>query len=179
MGSGRTSVILELLVYTHTHTHTHTHTFAWYAVMYNIQALAGIFWVCVSVCLRLSQHFHGVLSSWRQEGRSYSTKQPGNQHPMKALNLGIHMVPFFCMCNFFSPDMSFSHLLLSLFPSMLLLSSSAPITVPALTFFVHFCPTFYTSDFSVLSSLASCHSLLTSSFPLSLLICLHPLHPSQ
>lgn len=62
---------------------THAHTFAWYAAMYIFQASNGqafsLVW-CVRVCRGHSQHFHGPLTSWRQEVNGYCTNQPGNPH---------------------------------------------------------------------------------------------------
>lgn len=149
-------------------------------VQYSGIVLAGIFCVCVGG--GLSQHFHSVLSSWRQEGRSYCTRQATPLHtPLKAFDLCIHMVTFFSgfwlislLSDISSYNLPFVHV--SFYLSVISTFVCSAFFHPLLSSFL----TVYTCD--SLCAFFSC-LVIPSQLPplllLSLLICLHLLYTSQ
>lgn len=141
--------------------------------------------VCLFACLRLSQQFHIVLSSWRQEGKSYWANQPGNPHALPSESFR----PMHPHRSLFLLTALFSYILILaafLFSFHLIFSysfiTSASLLIPTSTSLlqksvVSYFPTLYALVIlGAPSSRFSCHSPPTSSsFTPSLLICLHPL----
>lgn len=146
--------------------------------------------VCLFACLRLSQQFHIVLSSWRQEGKSYWANQPGNPHalpsesfrpmrPHRSLFLLtalfsyiLILAAFLCLFLFVSFHLIFSYSFITS-ASLLIPTSTSSLQKSVVSYF----PTLYALVIlGAPSSRFSCHSPPTSSsFTPSLLICLHPL----